>query len=41
MSYADAVVVGSAIVQTVESAVAAGRPVGPAVEQFVRSLKGR
>lgn len=40
MRFADAAVVGSAIVQTVESAVAAGTPAGAPVERFVRGLKG-
>jgi tryptophan synthase alpha chain len=38
--FADAAVVGSAIVQTVAEAVAGGREVGPAVERFVRWLRG-
>ena len=37
--YADAAVVGSAIVQVIETAVAAGRPAAPDVERFVTWLR--
>jgi len=40
-AFADAAVVGSAIVQTVADASARGDEVGRAVEEFVRWLKGR
>jgi tryptophan synthase alpha chain len=39
--FADAAVVGSAIVQTVAAAHAAGADAAEAVERFVRNLKGR
>lgn len=37
--FADAAVVGSAIVQVIEEAAAAGKPAAPEVEQFVRWLR--
>jgi tryptophan synthase alpha subunit len=40
MGYADAAVVGSAIVQVAADAAAKGQDVPAAVEQFVRWLKG-
>jgi tryptophan synthase alpha chain len=39
-AFADAAVVGSAIVQVIESAAAAGSPTAPEVERFVKWLKG-
>ena len=38
-AYADAAVVGSAIVQVIEKAVAEGRPAAPDVERFVTWLR--
>ena len=40
MTYADAAVVGSALVRVIEEAAAAGQDVPAAVERFVRWLKG-
>ena len=40
MSFADAAVVGSALVQAVAEAAEAGEPVAGKVESFVRTLRG-
>jgi tryptophan synthase alpha subunit len=38
-AFADGAVVGSAIVQVIEQAAAAGKPAAPEVERFVKWLK--